>query len=154
MERICDLNHISLQVRALWSAQRGYVGGRLGAFSKPSVMLYFATHYPRTRPRRDAPGMADNRTSLRVVIQPLGLYPVPSYRVIVYGDELKPMHADFESAAVLLEALQTAVPGFDVAQLLLNPLQERQSSIGSIVFDGEMPLSGDQRSALGAQMTW
>lgn len=90
--------------------------------------------------------MAKNPIPLRLVVQQLGLYPVPSYRVIVYGDELKPRHADFGSVAILLEALGAAVPGLDVSKLLLSPLQEGQ---GSIVFDGEMLLGGAQLSALG-----
>lgn len=89
--------------------------------------------------------MAEKPIPLRVVIQQLGLYPVPNYRLIVYGDELKPMHSDFESAALLVEALRSAVPGFDVSQLLLQPLQEGQ---GSIVFDQEMLLTAEQLSAL------
>lgn len=90
--------------------------------------------------------MDENQIPLRVVIQQLGHYPVPNYRVIAYGDDVKPMHSEFGSAALLLEALRSAIPGFDVSQLLLQPLQERQ---GSIVFDGEMLLSAKQRSALG-----
>lgn len=92
------------------------------------------------------PRMAENSIPLRVVIQQLGLYPVPNYRLIAYGDELKPMNADFGSAALLLEALRSAVSGLDVSQLSLTPLQEGQ---GTIVYDGEMLLSSEQRSALG-----
>ena len=62
---------------------------------------------------------------------------MPGYRVIVYGDELKPRHSDFINAAALLEALEAAIPELDVSQLRLNPLQEGQ---GSIVFDGGMLL--------------
>jgi hypothetical protein len=90
--------------------------------------------------------MADNPIPLRVVVQQLGVFPAPSYRVIVYGDELKPRHSDFSSAAVLIEALIAALPGLDVSQLSLNPLQEGQ---GSIVFDGEMLLTAEQLFALG-----
>jgi hypothetical protein len=89
--------------------------------------------------------MADDPIPLRVVIKQLGTYPVPNYRVIVYGDEFKPMHSDFGSAALLLEALRSAVPGLDISPLLTNPLPKGQ---GSIVFDGEMLLSREQRSAL------
>ena len=90
--------------------------------------------------------MAEKPIPLRVVIQQLGLYPVPNYRLIAYGDELKPMHADFGSAALLLEALRSVVHGLDVSQLSLTPLHEGQ---GTIVYDGEMLLSSEQRSALG-----
>lgn len=90
--------------------------------------------------------MAGNPIPLRFVIQQLGVFPVPSYRIIVYGDELKPRHSDFSSAADLLEALEVALPELDVSQLRLNPLQEEQ---GSIVFDGEKLLSAEQLSALG-----
>jgi hypothetical protein len=92
------------------------------------------------------PKLADNPIPLRVVVQQLGVFPVPSYRIIVYGDELKPRHSDFGSAAVLLEALRAVLPGFDVSKLSLNPLGEGQ---GSIVFDGEKLLSAEQLSALG-----
>ncbi len=92
------------------------------------------------------PKMAGNPIPLRFVIQQLGVFPVPSYRIIVYGDELKPRHSDFSSAADLLEALEVALPELDVSQLRLNPLQEEQ---GSIVFDGEKLLSAEQLSALG-----
>lgn len=90
--------------------------------------------------------MTENPIPLRVVIQQLGLYPVPTYRLIVYGDDLKPAHCDFGTAALLVEALRSAVPGFDASRLLLQPLQEGQ---GSIVFDEEMLLTADQLSALG-----
>lgn len=90
--------------------------------------------------------MADNPIPLRVVIQQLGNYPVPNYRVIVYGDELKPRHSDFSSEAVLLEALRVAVPDLDLSQLTLNPLGEGK---GSIVFDGETLLTAERLTALG-----
>ena len=90
--------------------------------------------------------MADSPIPLRVVIQQLGVFPVQSYRLIVYGDEVKPRHSDFSSGAVLLEAIKTAVPELDVSQLMLNPLQEGQ---GSIVFDEERLLGAEQLSALG-----
>jgi hypothetical protein len=90
--------------------------------------------------------MADDLNPLRIVIQQLGVSAVPGYRVIVYGDEFKPRHSDFNSAVALLEALETAIPGLDVSQLRLDPLQEGQ---GSIVFDGERLLSEKQLSTLG-----
>ncbi len=90
--------------------------------------------------------MAENPIPLRAVVQQLGVFPVPSYRIIVYGDEFKPRHSDFGSAAVLLDALRAAVPGLDLSQRSLNPMQEGQ---GSIVFDGEMLFSAEQLSALG-----
>ena len=90
--------------------------------------------------------MTDDPIPLRVVIQQLGIVATPRYRLIVYGDELKPRHFDFSSAAVLLEALKAAVPEPDVSQLSLDPLQQGQ---GSIVFDGEKLISAEQLSALG-----
>ena len=89
--------------------------------------------------------MADDPIPLRVVIQQLGTHPVPNYRVIAYGDEFKPVHSDFGNAALLLEALRSAVPGLDISPLLAKPLPKGQ---GSIVFEGEMLLSREQRSAL------
>jgi hypothetical protein len=90
--------------------------------------------------------MTDDPIPLRVVIQQLGIVATPRYRLIVYGDELKPRHFNFSSAAVLLEALKAAVPEPDVSQLSLDPLQQGQ---GSIVFDGEKLISAEQLSALG-----
>lgn len=116
------------------------------ALSNLLVSFHLANTSPKAKAGRDVPTMADNPIPLRVVIQQLGTYPVPNYRVIVYGDELKPMHSDFGSAALLLEALRCAVPGLDVSQRSLNPLQERQ---GSIVFDGELLLTAKQLSVLG-----
>ena len=90
--------------------------------------------------------MASNLNPLRIVIQQLGVSAAPGYRVIVYGDEFKPRHCDFSNAGGLLEALGAARPELDASQLLLNPLQAPE---GSIVFNGEMLLSGKQLSALG-----
>jgi hypothetical protein len=92
------------------------------------------------------PKMAEKPIPLRVVIQQLGVFATPSHRLIVYGDEFKPRHSDFGSAAALLVALKAAVPELDVSRLSLDPLREGQ---GSIVFDGEMLLSAEQLSALG-----
>jgi len=101
---------------------------------------------PKPEVRRDVPEMTDDMSPLRFVIQQLGVFAVPGYRIVVYGDEFKPRHCDFDSAAVLLEALGEAVPELDLSQLLLNPMQEGQ---GSIVFEGEMLLSEKQLSTLG-----
>ncbi|MGA9672664.1 MAG: hypothetical protein WBQ94_25835 [Terracidiphilus sp.] len=90
--------------------------------------------------------MSDVLNPLRVVIQQLRASPAAGYRVIVYGDEFKPRHSDFDSQVALLEALEAAIPELDISHLRLNPLREGQ---GSIVFDGEMPLSKKQLSTLG-----
>ena len=90
--------------------------------------------------------MEEKPIPLRVVIKQLGLYPVPNYRIITYGDELKPLHGDFESSTLLIEALPSAIPEFEFAKQPPDPLKGDQ---GSIVFDGEMMLSSKQRSALG-----
>ena len=90
--------------------------------------------------------MADNPIPLRVVIQQLGVSAMPSHRLIVYSDELKPMHSDFASAATLIETNGNAIPGFDTSQRMLNPLQEGR---GSIVFNGELLLTSKQLAALG-----
>lgn len=94
--------------------------------------------------------MASNLIPLRIVIQQIGVSRTPGYRVIVYGDDFKPRHCDFSSAATLLDALRAAVSGLDISQQLLTPLCEGQ---GSIVFDGERPLSEEQLTALGLKMT-
>lgn len=59
--------------------------------------------------------MADDPIPLRVVMQQLGVFATPSHRLVVYGDGLKPRHSDFSSAVLLLEALKTAVPEFDIS---------------------------------------
>ena len=46
--------------------------------------------------------MTDDPIPLRVVIQQLVILATPGYRLIVYGDELKPRHSDFSSAVALL----------------------------------------------------
>ncbi|MGO9434848.1 MAG: hypothetical protein ACLP00_11250 [Terracidiphilus sp.] len=94
--------------------------------------------------------MTDDLNPLRIVIQQLGVFPVPGYRVIVYGDDFKPRHSDFSSSAALLEALEAAIPELGVSHLRLNPLEEGQ---GSIVFDAAMLFSGEQLSALGLKST-
>jgi len=90
--------------------------------------------------------MSETPIPLRVVIQQLGLYPVPNYRVIAYGDELKPMHLTLGMRRYSLKRPDPPYRGSMSRACLLQPLHEGQ---GSIVFDAEMPLSGDQRSALG-----
>lgn len=92
------------------------------------------------------PKVAEIPIPLRLVIQQVGLHPVPHYRVIVYGDDVKPRHSDFGSAAPLLDALRLAAPTLDLSQQLQSPLRDGQ---GSIVFDGEMLLNREQLSALG-----
>lgn len=83
--------------------------------------------------------------SLRLVIQQIGIQ-IPSYRLVVYGDEEHPRHADFDSAEALAKALCAAMPDFDLSQLTLTPLAEGH---GSIVFSGEVVLSATQLVALG-----
>lgn len=88
----------------------------------------------------------DDLYFLRVVIQQLSVYPNATYRLTVYGDDRQPRHSDFSSVQVLSDALQAAIPGFDLSKLLLNPLEEGQ---GSIVFADEMKLNQTQLSLLG-----
>lgn len=88
----------------------------------------------------------DDLIFLRVVIQQLRVYPNATYRVTVYGDDQQPRHSDFSSVQVLGDALQAAVPGFDLSKLSLNPLEEGQ---GSIIFADEMKLNEQQLSLLG-----
>ncbi|MFZ0396170.1 MAG: hypothetical protein WCF17_06540 [Terracidiphilus sp.] len=84
--------------------------------------------------------------SLRIVIQQLGFSEMSGYRVVVYGDEFKPRHADFSSAQVLRAVLRSAIPHFDSSHLSWTPLGDGE---GSIVFDGEMQLSESQFFELG-----
>lgn len=80
-----------------------------------------------------------------MVIQQTGISK-PTYRVVVYGDNLKPRHTEFSSALDLLEMLRAAVPNFDGSKLSFNPLGEGQ---GSIVFTGQIDLDETQLSILG-----
>jgi hypothetical protein len=83
--------------------------------------------------------------SLRLVIQQRGTSPVPSYRIIAYGDSNVNRYSDFSSAEILIEALCCAIPDFDVSRLSLNPLGEGQ---GSMVFVAGMDLDERQLSVL------
>jgi hypothetical protein len=82
----------------------------------------------------------------RIVIQQLGVAAMPRYRVIVYGDEQGPLHADVDGTQILLDTLHSAIPDFDLAQLSLNPMEEGK---GSIVFTGEVDLDKRELAILG-----
>lgn len=84
--------------------------------------------------------------SLRLVIQQIGVSPNLSYRVITYGDNQSPRHCDFRNRQTLISVLCSALPDFDVSKLSLNPLGE---GLGSMVFVGEMELTGVQLRLLG-----
>lgn len=88
--------------------------------------------------------------SLRVAVQQLGSSLTPSYRMVVYGDDDRPRHADFNDIHALLDALRIAIPGFDVSTLSLDPLGENR---GSIVFTGEIRVHENQLAALGLSST-
>lgn len=88
----------------------------------------------------------DDLYLLRMVIQQISVSPNATYRVIVYGDEQRPRHADFSNAQFLADALCAAAPAIDLSKLTLNPLEEGQ---GSIVFLAEMELDETQLSLLG-----
>lgn len=81
-----------------------------------------------------------------MVIKQLSVYPNATYRVIVYGDDQRPRHSDFSDTQILVNTLRTAIPGFDVSKLSLNPLGEGQ---GSILFADEMKLDERQLLLLG-----
>ena len=87
----------------------------------------------------------DELHTLRLVIQQIGVER-PSYRLVVYGDQEKPLHADLLSAEALLAKLRAAMPDLDLSKHFLYPLKEGQ---GSIVFTGEITLRTSQISALG-----
>ncbi len=84
--------------------------------------------------------------SLRLVIQQRGISPVPSYRIIVYGDAEHQSFSDYNNSQILVETLRAAIPNFDVSQLALNPLGEGQ---GSMVFLAGMDLDKHQLTVLG-----
>lgn len=83
---------------------------------------------------------------LRLVIQQLEVSENPGYRVTVYGDDLAPRHRDFDSKQILIKALRAAIPDFDFAKIILNPLARGQ---GSMAFVEEMKLDKSQLSLLG-----
>ena len=87
---------------------------------------------------------ASDPRSLRMVIQQLAA--CPAYRVVVYGDDEKPRHADFGSQQKLLQALRAALPYFDVSTLPLDPLRRDG---GSIVFAGGVDMDDRQLGLLG-----
>jgi hypothetical protein len=90
--------------------------------------------------------MAFDPNPLRIVIQQLGVATMPRYRVIVYGDEQRPLHSDFDGSQILLDTLHSAIPDFDLSQLSLNPMEE---GMGSIVFTGEVDLEKRGLAILG-----
>ena len=85
-------------------------------------------------------------TCLRVVIQQIGRNEWRSFRLVAYGDEFKPRHADFTSAQNLRAAFLAAIPEFDLSLLSLNPQEEGH---GSILFEEEICLDDDQVFKLG-----
>ena len=87
-----------------------------------------------------------NPTSYRFVIQQVEVWPIPSYRVVAYGDNMAPRHSNFSSSEFLLKTLRVAIPALDVSCLSMNPLGEGH---GSIVFVDGMDLDENQLSLLG-----
>lgn len=83
---------------------------------------------------------------LRLVIQQLEVSENPGYRVVVYGDDLAPRHSDFDNEQILLKAFRAAIPDFDFAKIVMNPLAKRQ---GSMAYAGEIKLDKTQLSILG-----
>ncbi len=89
---------------------------------------------------------SEDSQSLRMVIQQLSVSPPSSYRIVVYGDDQRPRHAEFNNTQILLDTLRAAMLDFDLSRLTFNPLEEGQ---GSIVFAGEMKLREMQLALLG-----
>jgi hypothetical protein len=90
--------------------------------------------------------MAYGPNPFRIVIQQLGVAAMPRYRVIVYGDEQRPLHSDFDGSQILLDTLRSAIPDLDLSRLSLNPMEEGK---GSIVFTGEVDLDKRELAILG-----
>lgn len=88
---------------------------------------------------------SDNLYTLRMVIQQLGISEKAPYRLVVYGDDQRPLHSDFENLHLLLDALRAAIPDFDFSKFIMNPLGKGQ---GSIAFDGELRFDTAQLSLL------
>lgn len=82
---------------------------------------------------------------LRMVIQQLRASEDSAYRLVVYGDGQYPRHSDFTDAQILLNSVHTAIPDFDLSQIVLNPLGK---GLGSMAFVGEMKLTKAQLSLL------
>ena len=83
---------------------------------------------------------------LRIVIQQIVQTGTSSFRIVAYGGNRGPRHSDFESRNALLEALHSAVPGFDDSSVSINVAGGNQTSI---VFAGELDLDDNQLSILG-----
>lgn len=81
----------------------------------------------------------DGLHAVRMVVQHLGFS--PACRVVVYGDDWKPSHADFANDDALLQALHDALPDFDTSLLCLDQPHE---STGTILFAGGVELDRRQ----------
>ena len=85
----------------------------------------------------------DGRQDVRMVVQHLGFS--PAYRVVVYGDDWKPMYADFESQQALLRAIRDSLPNFDTSMLCVDQPHEIP---GTVLFAGSIELDRHQAKLL------
>jgi hypothetical protein len=84
--------------------------------------------------------------TVRLVIQRCAMSSESNYRLIVYGRSSVYGHSDFRCKETLLDAIQRAIPGFDISVLLLKI---PESSEASIIFGELMNLDILQLSILG-----
>ena len=85
----------------------------------------------------------DRPHDVRIVVQHLGFS--PEYRVVVYGDDWKPTHADFENQQALLQAICDSLPDFDTSLLCLDQPHEIP---GTVLFAGSIELDRSQAKLL------
>lgn len=85
-----------------------------------------------------------DRHSFRIVIQRIGFAGSTRYRILAYGESRHSAYGDFPTAERLLEAVRTAIPGFDEGRLALGDATE-----GSIMFAEDMDLDETQLRILG-----
>lgn len=83
---------------------------------------------------------------VQFVVQQIGVGQFSTHRVIIYSDQQRPRHSDFQCAQVLLERLREAIPDVEWSGISVDPMGEGQ---GSIVFDQELKLDAGQLKLLG-----
>lgn len=91
--------------------------------------------------------LGTNQYRLQFVVQQIGVGQFSAYRVVIYGDQQRPRHSDFQCAQDLLQRLREAIPDVEWSGISVDPMGEGQGS--SIVFDRELELDTGQLKLLG-----
>lgn len=90
--------------------------------------------------------MPEYQESLRLVIQRINSVHGTGYRVVVYGGQRIVSHSDFDNAAALRRALDTAAPGRFRPDLSAD---ESGGAEHRIIFAETLKFSDGQLAALG-----